>query len=127
MGSLSAPFAAFKDATAKVWMQQGWKDKIAAGFTNSGSMSGDKLMSLQQLVVFASQHSMIWVGTGLLPDYSKPTGDVQAINRLGSWLGAMAQSDNVAPDVAPPAGDHETGRLLGVRVTTLTKRFAKTA
>jgi len=29
MGSVSAPFKAFMDASAKVWYSQGWKDKIA--------------------------------------------------------------------------------------------------
>ncbi len=40
MGSVSAPFKAFMDASSKVWMTQGWKDKIAAGFTHSGSQGG---------------------------------------------------------------------------------------
>jgi len=62
MGSASAPFKAFMDASSKVWMHQNWKDKIAAGFTNSHSLSGDKLNTLIQLTVFAMQHGMIWVG-----------------------------------------------------------------
>ena len=67
MGSASAPFKAFMDASSKVWAAQGWKDKIAAGFTNSASQSGDKLATLQQLAIFAAQHGMMWVGLGLLP------------------------------------------------------------
>ena len=48
MGGVSAPFKAFIDAASKVWFQQGWKDKTAAGFTNSGSYSGDKLSALDR-------------------------------------------------------------------------------
>lgn len=123
MAAMSAPFAAFKDATAKPWFSQAWKDKVAGGFTNSGSMSGDKLATLQQLSGLAAQHGMIWVSLGMLPDYSKPTGDPTAVNRLGSFLGAMAQSENAAPDITPPAGDRETARKLGERVTTITKKL----
>ncbi len=43
MGSVSAPLKAFMEASSKAWMEQRWKDKIAAGFTNSGAQSGDKL------------------------------------------------------------------------------------
>ena len=46
MGSASAPFKQFADASSKVWFTQGWKDKLSAGFTNSGSWSGDKLNTL---------------------------------------------------------------------------------
>jgi multimeric flavodoxin WrbA len=43
-GGPSAQFKAFEDASSHAVMTQGhgWKDKIAAGFTNSGSRSGDK-------------------------------------------------------------------------------------
>lgn len=37
------------------------ENKITASFTNSHSLSGDKLNYLMQLVVFAAQHGMIWV------------------------------------------------------------------
>ena len=40
MGSASAPMKQFLDASSKVWFTQGWKDKIAAGFTNSAAWSG---------------------------------------------------------------------------------------
>jgi len=40
-------------------LEQRWKDKVAAGFTNSASQSGDKLSTLFQLNVFAMQMGMI--------------------------------------------------------------------
>lgn len=123
MGSVSAPFKAFMDESSKVWFKQEWKDKIAAGFTNSHSMSGDKLNTLVQLTIFAMQHSMIWVGLGEMNQ--SPDGQAakpEAINRIGSFLGAMAQSENEAPDVTPPSGDLKTAELLGKRVATLTQK-----
>ena len=42
-----------------------WRDKVAAGFTNSGAKSGDKLHTLTSLAVFAAQHHMHWVSLGL--------------------------------------------------------------
>src|SRR5277367_4941983 len=67
MGSVSAPMKAFMDATSSRWFQQKWKNKFAAGFTNSGGPSGDKLSTLIQFVLLAAQHSMIWINQGLLP------------------------------------------------------------
>ncbi len=126
IGSASAEFKKFIEATSAFWGQQLWKDKLAAGFTNSGSQSGDKLNSLIQLAIFAAQHSMIWVTLGMLPGNNSSTGSVKDLNRLGSWMGAMAQSNtDQGPDVAPPANDRETAALLGKRVAELSLRFKR--
>jgi NAD(P)H dehydrogenase (quinone) len=125
MGSVSAPFKAFMDASSKPWFTQAWKDKIAGGFTNSASLNGDKLNSLVQLTVFAAQHGMIWVGTGMMPANSSKA-QRNDINRMGSFLGAMAQSDSdVGADVAPPSGDLETAKLYGKRIAEVAQKFAK--
>src|SRR5262245_30686653 len=60
MAGASAPFKAFQDASSHAVMAKGfaWKDKIAAGFTNSGSRSGDKLATLIQIALFAAQHGI---------------------------------------------------------------------
>lgn len=124
MGSVSAQFKAFMDASSSVWMKQLWKDKIAAGFTNSLSLSGDKLNSLIQMAVFAAQHGMIWVGQSELNASPKnEPGKSDVVNRIGSYLGAMAQSENDSPEVTPPSGDLKTAELLGKRVATIAKRF----
>lgn len=126
MGSLSGPFKSFMDASSKVWFGQGWKNKVAAGFTNSASQSGDKLNSLLQLTVFAAQHSMIWVGSGMMPGNNASTASIEDVNRLGSFLGLMAQSNSdQGPDVAPPAQDHKTANLFGERVAHATHRWVK--
>ena len=41
MGSVSWQFKKFADASSKPWFGQAWKDKLAAGFTNSASMNGN--------------------------------------------------------------------------------------
>jgi NAD(P)H dehydrogenase (quinone) len=124
MGGLSAPFKAFIDASSKPWFVQAWKDKVAGGFTNSGNLSGDKSITLTQLVSLAMQHSMLWVGPGVLRDPKFPVGDPSQVNRLGSFTGVMAQSDQASPDVTPPEGDKEFGRILGERVTYFAKKLA---
>jgi NAD(P)H dehydrogenase (quinone) len=124
MGSVSAKFKEFMDASSPIWMKQGWKDKIAAGFTNSHSLSGDKLNTLIQIGIYAMQHSMIWVGLGHMNTCKDgEQGKVDEINRMGSFFGAMAQSDNKPADVTPPSGDIETAKILGRRIVTLTKKF----
>ena len=125
MGSASAPFKGFMDASSKAWFTQKWKNKIAGGFTNSASMNGDKLNTLVQLAVFAAQHGMIWVGAGLPPSNGS-TAQRNDPNFLGSYLGAMAQSPSDAgPDVAPPAGDLETAKLFGQRIAETTQQFVR--
>jgi len=125
MGTVSAPFKAFMDASSKPWFTQDWKDKLAAGFTNSGSLSGDKLNTLTTLSVFAAQHSMIWVSLGVMSHNMSGNTDTGAdqINRLGGGLGLLAQSDNAGPDVTPPSGDRASARALGERVTVAAKRW----
>jgi len=126
MGSLSAPFKAFMEVTSSIWFKQGWKDKLAAGFTNSGSMSGDKFNSLVQLVTFAAQHGMLWVSLGLMNESSAgdvPSGNLTSVNRIGSWIGAMSQSDHLPPDQTPSSGDLKTAELLGIRVAEAALRW----
>jgi multimeric flavodoxin WrbA len=128
MGSVSAPFKAFMDWSSKAWFARAWKNKLAAGFTNSGSQSGDKLNTLVQLAVFAAQHGMIWVGLDLLPGNNNSKGSVEDLNRLGSFLGAMAQSNvDQGPDQAPIESDRKTAEYLGKRVAEFAQRLVPVA
>lgn len=123
MGSVSAPFKGFMDASSKIWFEQKWKDKIAAGFTNSASMSGDKLNTLIQMMIFAMQHGMVWVGLGLMPGNNSTDGSPDDLNRIGSYAGAMAQSNNDEDaEHTPPESDHKTAAALGERVAMLASR-----
>ena len=129
MGSPSSVFKAFAEASAEPWADNlAWRDKIAAGFTNSKAMSGDKLNSLVDFAILAAQHGMIWVGLDDYPGWSHSLASIEDVNRLGSWLGAMAQSDSDQPaDVVPRATDLRTAASLGRRVATVALRHARGA
>ena len=115
MGSASAQFKTFIDTASKVWAKQGWKDKLAAGFTNSQGPSGDKLNTLNQLMINAMQHSMIWVGTGMMASAE--------INRLSSYVGAMSQSPQGSKEPLPE--DLNTAEAFGRRVAECAVRWMR--
>ncbi|KEZ18933.1 Multimeric flavodoxin WrbA [Sphingobium yanoikuyae] len=124
MGTVSAPMKAFMDASAKVYFTKAWKDKLGAAFTVSGSPSGDKLNTLTSLAIFAAQHGMLWIGTGQNPgNNDDESAATEVENRLGSFIGAMAQAANDSPDVTPKAGDRATARSLGRRVAQAAARW----
>ncbi len=85
-------------------------------------MHGDKLHSLVTMALFAAQHGMIWVGLDLFP--GKTANDM---NRVGGWLGAMAQSNDESPELSPIASDLSTARHLGRRVAEITRQFSAAA
>jgi NAD(P)H dehydrogenase (quinone) len=124
MGSASAAFKGFMEATSQRWMEQRWAQKLAAGFTNSGSQNGDKQNTLMQFVTFAAQHSMLWVNLGQMPGNNSSAGSVDDMNRLGASLGAMAQSNvDAAADVAPTSADLATAREFGAHVARCALRW----
>lgn len=127
MGNLSAVFQTFAEASAKVWSSLGWKDKLAAGFTNSAGVNGDKLQTLTSLAVLAAQHGMLWVSLGLPPGWLfSASGTADDVNRLGGFLGAIAQSPSDAgPDEAPSDSDLRTASHLGQRVAQLALVMAR--
>ena len=122
MANVSWQFKKFADASSKQWYAQAWKDKLAAGFTNSAGLSGDKLSTLNALFALAMQHGMIWVSQGLMPSNTKDTTR-KDINNLVSYSGAMAQSpsDGGAGDML--SGDIETAKLFGKRVADVAAKF----
>lgn len=123
MGGCSATFRRFAEATSPVWADNlRWRNKIAGGFTNSSSMSGDKLQTLVEMAIFAAQHGMIWVGMASFAGWNSSTGSIEDLNRLGSWLGAMAQSNtDQSSEHVPPASDLRTAAALGKRIAEITK------
>jgi len=123
MGSPSWQFKKFADASSKPWFAQAWKDKLAAGFTNSAGLNGDKSRTIDSLFTLAMQHGMIWVSQGLMPANTKATTRAD-VNNLVSYAGAIAQSpsDGGANDMS--AGDLETARLFGARVAGVAAKFA---
>jgi NAD(P)H dehydrogenase (quinone) len=117
MGGPSWQFKKFADASSKIWFQLGWKDKFAAGFTNSASLNGDKFSTVTYFFTLAMQHGMAWVGLGLPPANTKAA--IRAdINNLGGFSGAFAQSPADASVAEMIEGDLLTAEALGHRVAT---------
>lgn len=115
MGSVSAQFKAFADATAgEYWGEQLWADKIAAGFTVGTGYCGDTLHSLHYLQILAAQQGMLWAGLDLAG-----AGDRKAPNRLGAQAGVIVR----AVDGAIETPDLHTAFYLGQRVARLVGRF----
>jgi multimeric flavodoxin WrbA len=123
MGNVSAGFQTFAEQTGRRCMNATWRDKIAAGFTNSGAKSGDKLNTLVSLAVFAAQHHMHWVSLGLDAGWRSATGSENDLNRLGFWLGAAAQTDVDANADQVHPSDVQTCRHLGYRVAMVTRQL----
>jgi NAD(P)H dehydrogenase (quinone) len=123
MGMVSWQFKKFADATSKRWFSLTWKNKLAAGFTNSASMNGDKHSTIHYFITLAMQHGMIWVGTGMTPANAK-SSTRDDINYLGSYAGLLAQSPaDASPEEAPPAGDLATATEFGRRIADVTKNL----
>ncbi len=115
MGSVSWQFKKFADASSKQWFTQVWKNKLAAGFTNSATMNGDKLSTLHYLFTLSQQHGMLWVGTGMLPSNSK-AATRNDINYVGSSAGLMTATPSDASVDEMVAGDIATAVAFGKRI-----------
>ncbi len=84
-----------------------------------------QIVTLHYLFTLSMQHSMVWVGTGLMPANSK-AAIRNDINFVGSFSGLMAQSpSDSTPEEAPLPGDLETARLFGKRVAETAITFKK--
>jgi NAD(P)H dehydrogenase (quinone) len=76
-------------------------------------MNGDKHSTLHSLMTLAMQHSMLWVGTGMMPSKTK-AAQHDDLNDLGSFGGLMAQSPSDAGlDETPTSGDMPTAKAFG--------------
>lgn len=124
-GNVSAEFKKFMESTANIWFNQRWKDKLAAGFTNSSTRNGDKANTLNSILTFAAQHSMMWIPLGILPQYDEHGNQKAEPNGLASYLGLMTMAANSHKDFTPPE-DLLTAALFGKRIATLTKKLTST-
>ena len=125
MGMASWQFKKVADASSKRWFTQEWKNKLAAGFTNSATMNGDKHSTLHYFITLAMQHSMIWVGSGMMPSNSK-SSTRDDINYVGSFGGLMTTSpSDASSEEAPPKGDIETAKLFGRRIAEVARDLIK--
>ncbi|MBT2439894.1 flavodoxin family protein [Streptomyces sp. ISL-36] len=124
MGTASGAFHAFAEETSKRWFTDAWIDKLAAGFTNSASKSGDKLHTLQFFQTLAAQHGMTWVNLGLKPGWNTTEASENDINRLGFFSGAAAQTHNDLGPEGVHKADLATAEHLGRRVAETARTFA---
>jgi multimeric flavodoxin WrbA len=115
MGGPSWQFKRFADASSKPWFTQQWRNKLAAAFTNPASMNGDKLSTLHYLFTLSQQHSMLWVGTGMMPSNSK-SATRDDINYVASSSGLMTTTPSDASVDEMVAGDLATARRFGERL-----------
>jgi multimeric flavodoxin WrbA len=114
MGSVSAQFKAFADASSEHWQKQDWADKVSAGFTSGTGLNGDQSSTLQYMATLASQHGMLWVSID-----ASYGAESSTLNRLGCQLGIVSQTTNsVAHEV-----DLATAKHLGRRVAKLALRL----
>jgi NAD(P)H dehydrogenase (quinone) len=127
MGGPAWQFKKFADSSAKAFFARKWKDKLAAGFTNSASINGDKYSTIQYFWTLSQQHGQIWIGTGLLPANLKAHAPTD-VNWTAGFAGALAISpSDASPEEAPRSGDLETATLLGTRVAEFAKRLSRGA
>lgn len=121
-GNVSAEFKLFMESTGSAWAKQLWKDKLAAGFTNSSSTNGDKLNTLTNLSLFAAQHGMMWIPLGIMPQYDAQGKQLSEPNGMASYLGLMTLSNNAHDEFHEPADLH-TAELFGQRIALLTQQL----
>jgi multimeric flavodoxin WrbA len=122
MGNVSWQFKKFADESSKVWMNQGWKDKLGAAFTNSASVAGDKQTTLYTMFTLAQQHGMLWVGTGLMPSNGKAARR-DDVNYLSSFAGLATATPSDASVDEMVEGDIRTARLFGQRLRDAVSRI----
>ena len=122
MGGPSWQFKKFADASSKIWFEGGWQNKVFGGFTNSASINGDKLNTLEYFVLLSGQHGGIWVGLNIKPANMKAS-QRDDLNRMGAYIGPMAQTPADASPGEMSAGDLETARLYGTRVAMIAWQF----
>lgn len=122
MGSVSWQFKRFMDASSIIWAKQGWKNKLAAGFTHSAGINGDKLATLHTLFTLSQQHGMLWVGTGMMPSNVKASVR-DDLNYLASFAGLMASTPADASPDEMTNGDFHTAQCFGQRVADMLRHL----
>ncbi|WHA05136.1 flavodoxin family protein [Candidatus Bandiella numerosa] len=121
-GNVSTNIKKLMDSTVDIWDNKGWNNKIAAGFTHSSALSGDKLGALMSIFIFAQQHGMMWIGVDLKSNETLKNFDVK-LNRLGSWMGLMTESPSKDKEPEINVSDIKTAEYFGARIAKITKKF----
>jgi multimeric flavodoxin WrbA len=127
LGGVSGQFKSFMDSTGKLWRRQALKGRVAAGFTVSSLPAGDKQSTLLSMFVFGMQHGMLWVGNPFMPEQHDGVAYEEAVNRLGSWSGLMAQAGHAAPADSFAPGDVRSALLFGEHFAATVHRLCASA
>jgi multimeric flavodoxin WrbA len=115
MGGPSWQFKKFADASSKAWFGKQWRNKLAAGFTNSATLNGDKFSTLAYFWTLSQQHGMLWTGSGMHAANAKASTR-DDLNNLGGYGGLITASpSDASPDEMIP-GDITTARAFGQRI-----------
>lgn len=111
MGSVAGQMKCFMDAMAGRWYSSAWNGKLGAAFTASSLAAGDKLNALSDLVTFAMQMGMLWIGTGASPS--------DGLNANGFYLGVGAQASHAGEltDIDKATAVHLGKRVVGALTT----------
>ena len=124
MGGPSWQFKKFADASSKPWFMQAWRNKLAAGFTNSATMNGDKFNTLTYFFTLSQQHGMFWVGIGMhAPNAKANTRD--DVNNVGGYAGLMTVTPSDASTDEMVPGDLATAKAFGQRIVEALGKFAR--
>lgn len=124
MGSVSWQFKKFADASSKPWFMKTWRNKLAAGFTNSATLNGDKFSTVNYMFTLSQQHGMFWVGTGMLPSNAKASTR-DDLNNLGGNAGLITATPSDASTDEMVPGDIKTAKAFGERLVEAVARLAK--
>ena len=124
MGNVSWQFKKFADASSKPWYMKAWRNKIAAGFTNSATLNGDKFSSIQYMITLSQQHGMLWAGMAMHAANAKANTRDDP-NHLGGYSGlyTVSPSDSSPDEMIP--GDLATAKLFGERIAEVVAKFVK--
>ncbi len=125
VGSVAADFKHFIERLAgQVWVERRLLNKVGSAFTVGSGRSGDKLNCLVDMVVFGAQMGMIWVPVRVTGGNYSSTGSENDLNRMGGYLGVMAQANiDEEPPEAPPSSDMATARMHGEHVAVIAARL----
>jgi NAD(P)H dehydrogenase (quinone) len=115
MGGPSWQFKKFAELSSKQWFTMAWRNKLAAGFTNSATLNGDKFSTLQYMWTLSQQHGMLWAGIGMHAANAKAStrGD---LNNVGGYGGLMTVTPSDASPDEMIAGDIATATAFGKRI-----------
>lgn len=91
--------------------------------TASAAWNGDKHNTLYQLLTLALQCGMASVGLGQPPGFNHSKGSAKDLNRLGTSVGAMAQTNADQSIEGIAASDFRTMEALGKHVAEAAQRW----